>query len=131
MANAHRQVSPDPARLCRAGSRRIRARAGSIQAVTDELVPWDPSRPGCGAGVRGNEGRWIGCEAKPVAAGTRRFQHTPREQWRTYACQQHRGWLDNPRPLTPEDRDDMAWRREQHELALAGHPHTRVRPLPR
>jgi hypothetical protein len=49
--------------------------------------------------------------------------------WHVFACDQHRDLIDDPRLLTEADRRELAWRREQHDLAMAGKLFERVTPI--
>lgn len=98
--------------------------------MTDQLVPWNPTRPGCGAGIRRGEGQFTPCDNDVRYAGTKTFPHT-RATWRTYACDYHRDHLDNPRRITDEDLLDIAWRWRQLRAALAGQTYQPVEPIRR
>lgn len=98
--------------------------------MSETLVPWQPDRGGCGAGVRRGEGQWTTCDGRALWAGTKRFRHTPRDVWLTFACDRHVDQIDNPRALTLDDRREIEHRRAELAKALRGEAFQRVRPLP-
>lgn len=95
-----------------------------------DVIPWHPDRAGCGAAVRRPHGQWANCSAPPTHIGTRYFPYN-RERFHTFACDEHAALLDDVRPIDDEARAELAWRVEQHTLAMSGQRYERAQPTRR
>lgn len=96
-----------------------------------DLVLWQPDRAGCGAIVpRGFAGQPRDCTGAPTHFGTH-FYPYGRERWQVFACVEHAALLDDVRPVDDDARADLAWRVEQHTLAMSGQRYERVQPIRR
>jgi hypothetical protein len=102
----------------------------TVAAVTGaelhEPTPINYGVPGCPAMVRRTVGQWDHCSGTPEFAGT---VGRSRHQYRVFACAAHVEHLDHPRPMTDDDRAELADRREQWARAKRGLPFERVQPI--
>ena len=91
--------------------------------------PFYPSACGCGAFVVGATTQPRSCIAAPVWAGLVYYQLPRPTLWWAFTCATHVAHLHAPRRLLDRDRAELAHRREQRELALAGRPYEQVKAL--
>jgi hypothetical protein len=89
-------------------------------------TPLNYGVPGCPAMVRRGVGQWDHCPRTPAFAGT---VGQGRRRYRVFACAAHVEHLDDPRPMTDDDRAEFAQRREQWAKAKARQPFERVQPI--
>jgi hypothetical protein len=103
----------------------------SVAAVTGpelhDRTPMNFGAPGCAAMVRRVVGQWDHCAGAPVFAG---MVGRGRRRDRAFACAAHVEHLDRPRPMTDDNRAELAHRREQWARAKRGLPFERVQPVP-
>ncbi len=95
-------------------------------AELHDPTPINYGVPGCPALVRRVVGQWDHCSGSPEFAGT---VGEGRRRYLVFACAAHVEHLDDPRPMTDEDRAELAHRREQWQRAKAGLPFERVEPI--
>jgi hypothetical protein len=83
--------------------------------------------------VRYGHGQWTSCGGEPELAGFLTVTaHVPvdmRGTYRLFVCLDHTRLVDDPKPMSAEDRSELEHRREQERLALSGKRYERVRPL--
>jgi hypothetical protein len=51
------------------------------------------------------------------------------KRWKVFLCDAHRGQVDGASLLTEDDRAELEHRHRQEQLALAGKPYLRPKPL--
>lgn len=91
--------------------------------------PFEASAAGCGGYVSGVTTSPGSCHARPVWAGVVYFRYPRPVLWWAFACDEHVECLHAPRRLLDRDRAELARRRAQRALGLAGRPYERTVPL--
>ena len=87
--------------------------------------PFEVSAAGCGGYVSGVMTAPRACAGEVVWAGVVYFPFPRPTLWWVFACDAHVACVHAPRRLLDRDRAELARRREQHALAMAGRAYER------
>lgn len=118
-----------PGRPCPASST---VPPGGVVEIDSSLLqprgggPFEASAAGCGGYVSGVTTSPGSCHARPVWAGVVYFPAPRPALWWAFACDAHVECLHAPRRLLERDRAELARRRKQRALGLAGRPYERT-----
>jgi hypothetical protein len=95
--------------------------------MLDDPIPINFGNAGCPAMVRRGAGQWGSCPGEPTHAGfvDHAAGYRPGVRFRVFPCDRHTGQVDDPAPMTDDDRAELEHRREQVRLAMAGKPYDR------